>query len=254
MSFNVPPWIVLALAVAMPITTSLSFHRSSFEEVTATEEGDPPIVPAGYAFSIWGFIYAGCIVFGIYQCFRGRGDEILLRDLRPWMASAFLGVSVWLILASNRLNWATVICIVWILVSLVGAFTALTQVGVLRSWGERLCVWLPLSVFTGWVTVATFANTSAALRISGWQNVLLSEATWTVIMLLAAGSIASGVIMGSGNAAYGLTVVWALVAIVVANVAEKPNLSIAIVAGSMAVVVVGTLAYRLSWVKKSALV
>jgi hypothetical protein len=53
----------LALALAQPITTVLCFALGmSFDEDTRSSLGEPPIVPAGYTFTIWSAIYAGAIV------------------------------------------------------------------------------------------------------------------------------------------------------------------------------------------------
>lgn len=98
-------------------------------------------------------------------------------------------------------------------------------------------------VFAGWVTVATFANTAAALKRSGRLDVGLSEQAWTVLMLLAAGVIAAAVVRVSrGNAWYAGTIVWALVAIVVANLTRGPDPLVAATAGAVALGVVAAAA------------
>ena len=50
----------LALAPAQPITTVLCFSLgTSFDEATRSDVAEPPIIPAGYTFTIWTLIYAG---------------------------------------------------------------------------------------------------------------------------------------------------------------------------------------------------
>lgn len=67
----------------------------------------------------------------------------------------------------------------------------------------------------------------------------MSEQAWTVAMLLAAGLIAAAVVWVSrGNAWYAGTIVWALVAIVVANLTRRPDRVVAATAGAMAVMVI----------------
>ena len=114
-------------AVAMPVTTFLVFGRSvSFEEATAGEAGTPLIEPAGYAFIIWSVIYAGGIVYALVQARpRARFDPLFSR-IGWWTASAFLSVSVWLVMARLGLLWMTVLCIGWMAASLFPVFQALS--------------------------------------------------------------------------------------------------------------------------------
>lgn len=229
----------LVLAIAMPVTTFLAFGTgTSFEEATRTEAGDPPIVPAGYAFIIWAFIYAGSVAYAVFQTLPAQQENDLLRRIGPFTAAAFLGTSMWLVMARFGWVWLTVVCIVWILASLAAAFFRIVQAGATASTAEHYLVVLPVSVFTGWVTVATFANTSAALRVSGLHDFGLSEENWTMSMLLVAGLIGSIVTVASrGNTGYALAVIWALIAIAVANVTRSNHPPIAWVAAGMAALV-----------------
>ena len=233
----------LVLSIGMPATTALAFATgTSFEEATRSDVGEPMIVPAGYAFAIWTLIYGGCVAYGVYQFGAARRDDPLLCGIGFFTASAFLGTCAWLVFARFNLVWFTVGCIVWMLVSLAGAFRGILTHPRRFTAAEHWLVVMPVSVFLGWVTVATFANTAAALKVSGWLDVGLPERGWTVLMLLAAGAIASVVVVASrGNAWYAGTIAWALVAIVVANVVRQ-NPGVAAAAGAMAVVVAAALA------------
>src|SRR5262245_14680407 len=113
----------LALAISMPLTTFLAFGTgTSFEEATRTEAGDPPIVPAGYAFIIWAFIYSGSVGYAVFQALPAQQENDLLRRVGFFTAGAFLGTSLWLVMARFGWVWLTVVCIVWILACLAGAF------------------------------------------------------------------------------------------------------------------------------------
>jgi hypothetical protein len=235
----------LVLAIGMPVVTGLAFGTgTTFDEATRSDVGEPRIVPAGYAFVIWTLIYGGSVGYGVYQFAAARRDDPLLRDLGWFTASAFLGTCAWLVFARFNLTWMTVACIVWMLVSLAGAFRGLLAVGRPLTAAEHWLVLMPVSVFLGWVTVATFANTAAALKRSGWLDVGMPEQNWTVLMLLAAGAVASAVVVASrGNAWYAGTIAWALVAIAVANVYRDPNRTVAGVAGAAAAGVILILFY-----------
>ncbi len=201
-----------------------------------------PIVPADYAFSIWGVIYAGSLAYAIYQALPQHREDPLLRSIGWYTASAFLATTMWLIVAQNALLWMTVVCIVWILASLVGAFIQFIRIDAPRSAVERFVVVAPISIFTGWATVATIANASTTLQASGFSNVVLPNQVWAVVMLVIGGSIASFVTLRSrGNLGYALTVIWALVGIAAANGGSATHLAVTMTAGAMALLIIGVL-------------
>ena len=239
----------LVLGIGMPVVTALAFGTgTTFSEATRSDVGDPRIVPAGYAFVIWTLIYGGCVGYAVYQAGAARRDDPLLRRIGWFTAAAFLGTCAWLVFARFNLTWLTVVCIVWMLASLAGAFRAVLHAGRPLTAAEHWLVLMPVSVFLGWVTVATFANTAAALKRSGWLDVGMTEQGWTVLMLLAAGAIASAVVVVSrGNAWFTATIAWALVAIVAANLHGQPDRIVATVAAAAATGVAVVFAYvRLS--------
>jgi hypothetical protein len=236
---------VLVLSLAPPITTVLAFGMgTSFEEATRSEYERPLIEPAGYAFIIWTLIYTGCIAYGVFQALPSQRDSEFLRRIGFPTASALLGTAAWLVMARLGLIWLTVVCIVWMLISLVPVFLKFRANGTSSTVMERCLVVFPLSVFTAWVTVATFANTAAALKNTGWADVGLSEPAWTVLMLLAAGLLACGAtIVSHGNFGYALTVIWAFAAIVVANLDRGQSTVVAAISGAAGVMVVMSLVY-----------
>ena len=232
--------LTLVLALAQPITAALCFGLGTgFDEATRSGVGDPPIIPAGYTFTIWALIYGGAIAYGAYQALPSRRADPLLRRIGLPAASAFLGTSAWLVMARFGLIWLTVVCIVWMMASLVVVLHRFVLEGAPRTAEEQWFVVAPLSLFAGYVTAATFANTAAALMGSGWMAPGASETAWSVAMLVAAGVIGAWATLAMrGNAAYALAVVWALGGIVVANTIERAeNRPVAATACVMAVLV-----------------
>lgn len=235
---------VLVLSVSMPVTTVLAFATgTSFEEATRSDVGRPLIEPAGYAFVIWTLIYAGSVVYGAFQALPSQAGNPLFRQIGGPSASAFLATSLWLVMARYRLIWLTVACIVWMLFSLVPVFVRLVRCYTALTPAERLLVRFPLSVFTGWVTVATFANTAAALKESGWLSTGLSEEAWTILLLVTAGLLAcSATVFSRGDLAYALTIVWVMAAITVANAGPGGSTPVAVTAGVVGLVAILALA------------
>jgi hypothetical protein len=226
--------IVLAFAqIAVTVLGYLTGANNSFNSSNAST---PQIVPADYAFIIWALIYGGAIAYAIYQALPQQRENALLREIGYYTASAFLATTAWLVAAQLQLEWLTVFCLFWILISLFGAFIQFMDKPLTVA--ERYLVAFPISVFAGWATIAAIANMAGALQDSGFSNVLFSNQTWTIIMLIIGTGIASFVVLRSrGNLGYVLTFIWALIGVVVANIERTPSPSVVLVASSMAVLV-----------------
>ncbi len=226
--------VVFAFAqIAVTVLGYLTGANNSFNSSNAST---PQIVPADYAFIIWSLIYAGAIAYAIYQALPQQRENPLLRSIGYYTASAFLATTAWLIVAQLELEWLTVVCLFWILFSLFGAFIQFMDVPL--STTERYLVGFPISIFAGWATIAAIANMAGALQDSGFSNVIFSNQTWTIIMLITGTAIASFVVLRShGNIGYALTFIWALIGVVVANIVRTPSTPVVLVASSMAVIV-----------------
>ncbi|NJC25722.1 hypothetical protein [Neolewinella antarctica] len=175
----------------------------------------PLIVPAGYAFAIWGPIYIGLLIFPIYQLFKKREEHPAWIELRLWYAANVVANGVWLALASYDQVWSTVAVIVFMLVSLFRINVLLNRI---EAAGAPVNYWLERFVFYvyfAWVTLATVLNVASDLDFTGWDGGPLSAVTWTVVMMLVAAGIAGFTAWRFGSAAYAGVVVWAFVAICV---------------------------------------
>ncbi len=224
-------WLNLLLSIAQIATTVFCFaFGTSFDDAGGPPSADPPIVPAGYAFIIWSVIYGGCLAYGIYQFAGWRMDDPLLSRIGFFTASGFLGCCLWLLCVRfGHLQW-TVPCILWMAASLFGAFAALWRVGDC-SWTFRLCVIAPVSIYSGWLSVAMFANTAAVAKAFGWHPVLLGESAGSIGLMIAAAALATFMLWQSnGNLWYGGTILWALVGIGVRNQFDLRNGQVAVTA------------------------
>jgi hypothetical protein len=66
----------LVLALLQIVVTVVAFSLgTSFDKATASSSGEPPIIPAEYAFTVWSVIYAGSVLYAIYQFPRRRLDD-----------------------------------------------------------------------------------------------------------------------------------------------------------------------------------
>jgi FtsH-binding integral membrane protein len=86
---------------------------------------------------------------------------------------------------------------------------------------ETLFIGLPFSVYFGWITVATIANATTLLVSIGWDGFGISEATWTMIMLVAGVLIGISTMFVNKDMPYGFVLVWAYVGIFIKHTDEN---------------------------------
>jgi hypothetical protein len=112
--------------------------------------------------------------------------------------------------------------------------TGRTEVPAVEAWLVRV----PLSIYLGWITVATIANATSLLDYLNWGGWGIRPEIWAVIMLLAATAIATAVALTRGDVAYGLVIVWALTGIAVKHAGAPTVSTTAWITSAMVVVAI----------------
>jgi hypothetical protein len=207
--------------------------------------GQAPVQPIFWSFFIWFFIYAACIAYGIYQALPAQGENESLRRIGFFTASAFIGITAYALVAQFGGSDGILIGIfIWILASLLYAFSRLTEDRPRLTRTEEYTVLAPVSLLTGWVSLAILVNIAAAVKNSEMIPAGTIETSFSVAVLLIACIVASGIIYkGKGNAWYAFPVIWGLIGIVVANIWQQPNPVVAGSAAVVALILLGVLAY-----------
>ncbi len=182
-------------------------------------------VPAGYVFSIWGLIYLGLIAYAVFQLLPSQRENPRLLRIGYLPALSGLFNIVWLFLWHYEQFPLTLLAMLGLLLTLIAIYLRLDDGRSSVRGAERWCLYIPFSVYLGWVTVATVANVTSVLDYVGWSGWGLSEAAWAAIMLLVAAGI--GVLMGlrRRDAAFLLVLVWAFVGIALKH-AGTPSVAI----------------------------
>jgi hypothetical protein len=233
-------WGNLALAIGQIAVTGLTFGLGTdFNQQVGVTVPDPPIVPADYAFIIWSAIYAGCLAYGIYQFLPSRRTDPLLRRIGWFTMSAFAGCCCWLLCARfQHIPW-TVPVIYWMAVSLYGAFRPLWTAPMSNS-GLRWCVLPGLSIYSGWVSVAIFANTASVANAYHGPLAFLGTTDGSIMLIVAAVCLAGTIFRRSGNNLwYAGAIFWAVIGIGVRSQFELRNEPVALAA--WIVLAIGTL-------------
>lgn len=193
------------------------------------------IIPANYAFAIWGLVYVGLIAFGIAQLQPNQRQNPSLQQGGYRLAIACVAQCAWIYLFLARLFPLSTLAMVGIVVPLIGLYQSLHDGQRRVSQQERWLIHIPISIYLGWITVATVVNVAIALYSVNWSGWGISSEVWTVVMMVVSAAIAAIVNIQRRDMAYLLVIVWALVGIVIRQMSVP---LIAVTGGILAIALV----------------
>lgn len=201
--------------IGAPVLTNEAVGRVSAENSTL-------VVPADYAFAIWGPIFLLCLAYAAYQALPANRESPLLRRVGWFSAGAFLLNGLWEVLFPARQFLLAQVVIVSIFACLAVAYLRLARYE--RSalgTAERWLVALPFGLLFGWITAATLVSFATTFVALGLLEGGTGEAMLGATLLLMGGLIAAAVLLAGEDAppqgylAYGAAALWAFVAVVV---------------------------------------
>jgi hypothetical protein len=211
-------WTVIIAAILQIAATALPALGIGEPIGSQSDEVRSLVTPASWAFSIWGPLFAGSVVFAVYQAMPAQRTSGLLARLRWPAAGAFFGNALWALYTQFfGLSAISALIIIFTLVCLVRAYRVFASWHPAFSRGQRWLAVLPLSALAAWLTAATIVNISASLLYHG---VDAGEAGPPIAaaVVLTGGVIASlALARGRGNPPYALVFLWALAAIYAAG-------------------------------------
>lgn len=237
-----------ARKVLIPLLVVLAIASAYFENLTGigqderafAAQGDSTLRAAGYAFAIWGLLFAGMIAYALFQTRKGAGTPAATM---AWPASiAFIAIGGWSIISALDYPWLT---IPFILLGPIALVTGLSKAGRLTTTatkGERWFVVWPLAALAGWLTAASALNILIVLTrfdlLAGIDDAaaLAGIAVITVLAVWIARRIRTF--------AYPALIAWGLVGVAVAEMERQPMLAWAAVGGAAIAVVGGFIASR----------
>lgn len=191
---------------------------------------DPPVQPAGWAFSIWGVIYLWLIVgtgFGLFA----RADVEDWRDARIWLFASLGPGVAWLAVAQISVVWATVL--IWAMA--LTAIAALLAAGSDDRWFQRSGV----ALYAGWLTAAS--SVSIGLLLAGY-GVMEAVPAALVALLIALGVALMVQTLRQDTPEYAIAVIWALSGVIASNLSPVQPIVVGFAAAG--IVVLGLRAVR----------
>lgn len=211
-------------------------------------------VPAGVTFGVvWTAIY---VLLGMYVVYG------LIQSLKvPAQAASFIQKIGFLFLLTCIANVAWVfswhyevlpLSLVFMVV-LLGALGAISiRLGVDQEkagvW-EKYLVYLPMSLYFGWISIATIANVTTLLVAYKWGRFGLSEEFWTVAMIGVGTLLALVVLFGRKDPFYALVVDWAILGIILKRMADMTTPASKVVFASVVCLVLITLCIVVQFVR-----
>lgn len=214
-------WLTLILTATFVVSPAFTDPFMGFTaDQLPNPQINPPVQPAGYAFAIWGLIYGWLVVSAVFGVWK-RADSPNWDHVRaPLIVSLAVGTP-WLAIANVSAIWATVT----IFIMAGAAILALIRAPKMDRW------WLqaPVGIYAGWLTAASFVSLGST---AAGYGIVLGSLGWAYLAIVLALGVALAVMARKPAAPeYALTVIWALVGIIVANLSGALSVVILALAG-----------------------
>lgn len=112
-------------------------------------------------------------------------------------------------------NMAILIIMLMLLCTLIVIYRRLDIGGCCANCNEKVFIFLPFSLYLGWISVATVANATAFLVSLGWGRWGFSEVFWVVMVLAFLTALTITVLFTRKDFAFAMAILWALTGIVI---------------------------------------
>ena len=163
--------------------------------------------PAGLTFSIWGVIYLFNLAFLIHQVYKAFYLE---ENFDPRLNQGFFFIcitnSVWIVAWHRLAIGYALFLIILLLVFLIATYWQSTRP---RYKSEYFTEYVNFSIYLGWLSVATIANSAIYLTTVGVSAYGQSAGILTLVMIAIAIALAIFFILGQSNYWYALVILWA---------------------------------------------
>lgn len=203
----------LATIVFNGISQSLPIGGRTSADVSNTYS--TYFTPANYAFAIWGVIYLLLLAYSIYQALPSQRANPNARRI-GWLYVLTCALNcLWITLFQYDQILISLIVIVGLLLSLIGIYLRLDVGRASVSAADRWLLYLPFSVYLGWLSVATIANVAVLGAAQNWGDLFgIAAPTWAAIMLGVATVVGLLMAITRRDVGYIAVFVWAFVAII----------------------------------------
>lgn len=210
-------------------------------------------VPAGFTFSIWGVIYLWLAIFAIYGIVSAFSSDASrgawIDKIGPWFLVQAIFNGAWIFAWHYQIVWLSLLLMLGILGSLIMMHRKLGVGEVAEVPAITFLVRAPISIYLGWITVATVANVTTLLVDAGWGGFGIAEWIWAAIVIIVAADITILMQFRKGDFFHSFVVLWALFGIYSKRSADaEPIQGLIVVIGVCAAIIIGIGIWQ--WIQK----
>lgn len=209
-------WRIAAL-VAVVLNTAWSYasERLAFGVGSMSEVSDryhTLVTPAGWAFSIWGAIYASFFAYVLATFRRGERDRLAHdRVLRPLVLANVLAAAWVLVFRLGQLPLSVVVMAAIVATAIV-MYRRVSFALEARALGTRWWT-VPFALFLGWISVAAVANVAATFAWMGVSPVAPPAPAIAMVAIVAVAVLGLTLAVVARDAVVPAVIAWATAAI-----------------------------------------
>lgn len=200
---------IVAYAVMLSLnalSNALPINGQTMPEISAKYPS--LFTPAGFTFSIWGVIYLALLAFLVWQALPAQRDNAKVAAISWYFKLNCLLNALWIVVWHYDLVIVSLLVMLSILTTLVLIYRSLVATVTDAPWSEHLALYLPFSLYTGWITLATIANASVVQTAYGLDDLGIAAVQWTLLKLAVAGAIGATMILRLRDAPFALVIAW----------------------------------------------
>lgn len=252
-------WLAVLLVVGVNfLAVDLPLNGQTPSDVSAKYPN--LFVPAGFTFSIWGFIYLLHFLHAGYSTYilmhAGRSANpvgTLTKKLNPlfWLCSV-LNIS-WLFAWHYNFPGLSLLVMCALFTVLLQAFRILSKTEKLVSLGyfEHVSLETPYIIYFSWINVAILANLSAWMVSMGWLTSEFSNTLSSCLMIAWATGVGVWLSLSWQRPAFTAVIMWAFIGIYANHASTNNYVGIASMAGIVLCAISAIIAF---WNKRKLLV
>jgi len=174
-------------------------------------------VPAGITFSIWGLIYLALAAFVTYQAqgllpSKNVNPPFVRRIGWLFVLSCLLNTA-WIFVWHNEQVGSSVFIMIALLSTLLAIYLRLNIATRPVRWKEKLFVFIPFSLYLGWISIATIANVTTFFVDRGWTELGLGAPFWAIWMIAIGMALTIFILQKRNDIIFALVIIWAYVGI-----------------------------------------
>ena len=189
--------------------------------------------PAAVTFSIWAVIYSLLLLFSIYQgstLFEtekrklDKKEKVVDKIGMLFILSCALNIA-WIFAWHFNALWLSVLVMLGLLITLSKIFVRIHNAA-LYNGKSKWFVYVPFSVYLGWISIATIANITTWLVGIQWDAFGIDPSIWTSIMIILGTALGAIMLLKKNNMYFSLVIIWALAGILLKQHKLFSNISI----------------------------